>query len=85
VPGNTAAMNRIAPNSKMREFQVDRKWDMYSRRLMSGPISANGSSTESELRDAEESNGLSAPSVSWNCTSSIVFSFRTGLVEGRAE
>ena len=34
VPGNIDAMNRTAPNSKTREFQVDRKWEIYSRVLM---------------------------------------------------
>lgn len=46
-PGKSLAMNRIAPNSKMREFKVDRRWDAY--RALKGtaarPLEVSGDSS----------------------------------------
>ncbi|OAF62539.1 hypothetical protein VC83_01048 [Pseudogymnoascus destructans] len=51
VPGKIEARYSAAPNSKTREFHVDRKWDMYSRlvtlagtwlSLLSSPVVPSG-------------------------------------------
>ena len=51
VPGNIDARYRTAPNSKTREFHVERKWEMYRRRVidggMGGVVSSGGSLSSS--------------------------------------
>jgi len=62
VFGKTSARYNTAPNSKIREFHVERKWETYSRCLMAEDTSGGVEVCE-PLSSASPTNAYGASSV----------------------